>query len=519
MMNTELVLVDSLAAAGNDYDALVVVASDLGNLPAEIADTVAAAQRVNAKVASSTQVLLCDKAPGQRLILAPTGPLHRDFDDVRRFYDAARSAAAAAVDAGAKKPLLWVPAAPQAQAQANDFAHAVEAVWFGFAQGIWQPLEAREHFGDEVEGIQQVGLIRTAALSAETSAEWLQAVEAGRRVARDLCGTEPERMAPLRFAEYCQKAFANSPVKVTVIDDKPQLEHEYPLLAAVGRASFGTHQRPCVIRLEYTPEGAVEQTLMLVGKGITYDTGGADLKTGGHMAGMSRDKGGAAGVAGFVKAVAGIRPQGVKVVAELAVVRNNIGALAFVSDEIIVGRSGVRVRIGNTDAEGRLVMADCLAKLVSEAAGETKPSVYTVATLTGHAALAKGPYTALVPNKAARQGGFVDALLNAGELWCDPAELSPSRREDFDFVRGRTKADDLLSSNNGPSATTRRGHQFPMAFLHEVAGLNKHDASSSQPIPYVHIDIAGSGVEGGDWQHGKPTATPVLAFAGAFLRK
>ena len=111
---------------------------------------------------------------------------------------------------------------------------------------------------------------------------------------------------------------------------------------------------------------------MLVGKGITYDTGGADLKTGGHMAGMSRDKGGAAGVAGFVKAVAGIRPQGVKVVAELAVVRNNIGALAFVSDEIIVGRSGVRVRIGNTDAEGRLVMADCLAKLVSEAASENQ---------------------------------------------------------------------------------------------------------------------------------------------------
>lgn len=517
MMNTELVLVDSLAAAsGEGYDALVVVASDLNALPAEIADTVVRAQRVNAKVASSTQVLFCDKAPGQRLILAPTGPLNRDFDDVRRFYDAARSAAAAAIDAGASKPLLWVPELPKAA----DFTHAVEAVWFGFAQGIWQPLEAREHFGDDVEAIQQVGLIRSSTqATGETSAEWLQAVEAGRRVARDLCGTEPERMAPMRFAEYCQKAFANSPVKVTVYNDKPQLEHEYPLLAAVGRASFGTHQRPCVIRLEYTPEGPVEQTLLLVGKGITYDTGGADLKTGGHMAGMSRDKGGAAGVAGFVKAVAGIRPQGVKVVAELAVVRNNIDALAFVSDEIIVGRSGVRVRIGNTDAEGRLVMADCLAKLVSEAADETKPSVYTVATLTGHAALAKGPYTALVPNKAARQGGLVEALLNAGELWCDPAELSPSRREDFDFVRGRTKADDLLSSNNGPSATTRRGHQFPMAFLHEVAGLNNHDAHSSKPIPYVHIDIAGSGVEGGDWQHGKPTATPVLAFAGAFLRQ
>ena len=196
----------------------------------------------------------CDKAPSQRLILAPTGPLHRDFDDVRRFYDAARSAAAAAVDAGAKKPLLWVPTSTQAQSLTADFAHAVEAVWFGFAQGIWQPLEAREHFGDEVEGIQQVGLIRTSAMSAKKPAP-NGCKPLKRAVALRVTYVVPSQSAwrPLRFAEYCQKAFANSPVKVTVIDDKPQLEHEYPLLAAVGRASFGTHQRPCVIRLEYTP--------------------------------------------------------------------------------------------------------------------------------------------------------------------------------------------------------------------------------------------------------------------------
>lgn len=84
-------------------------------------------------------------------------------------------------------------------------------------------------------------------------------------------------------------------------------------------------------------------------------------------------------------------------------------------------------------------------------------------------------------------------------------------------MRGRTKADDLLSSNNGPSATTKRGHQFPMAFLAEVAGLAEHGVNSAKPLPYIHIDIAGSGVEGGDWQHGKPTATPVLALAGAFI--
>lgn len=511
MTSATLVQVQSMATLNSDdFDALVVVAHDFTDLPTEMVAAITAAQRVNANLTKGVAVLACDTAPAQRLILAPTGALNRDFDDVRRYYDAARSAAAAAVQAGASKPLIWVAGVPQQTA----FAHAIESAWFGFAQGLHEPLEAREFFGADVEPVQQVGIIT----EGKVSVDWLQAVEDGRRVARDLCGTEPERMSPLRFAEYCQKAFTNTSVKVTVIDDKPQLEHEYPLLAAVGRASFGTSQRPCVVRLEYLPEGDIDQTLLLVGKGITYDTGGADLKTGGHMAGMSRDKGGAAGVAGFVKAVAGVQPRGLKVVAELAVVRNNIDALAFVSDEIIVGRSGVRVRIGNTDAEGRLVMADCLAKLTEEATQEQQPSLYTVATLTGHAALAKGPYTALVPNRTAMTAGYVEKLLNAGELWADPAELSPSRREDFDFVRGRTKADDLLSSNNGPSATTRRGHQFPMAFLHDVAGLDKHTAASTQPLPYVHIDIAGSGVEGGDWQHGKPTATPVLAFAGAFLR-
>ena len=510
MKNPNLELIASITEVNNTQaDALIVVAEHLHELPDPFASSVADASEVNAHIAASVNVVRCAEAPAHRLILAPTGSLHRDYDDVRRFYDAARSAAVVARNAGAKAPALWLPEVPENPA----FKLAREAAWFGFCQGLYEPLEAREHFGEGLEEIHHIYLVGPT----QQPANWLTAVESGRRVARDLCGTEPERMSPLRFAEYCQQAFAGTAVKMQVVDDQPQLEHEYPLLAAVARASFHTHQRPCVIRLEYVPEGEVTETLLIVGKGITYDTGGADLKTGGHMAGMSRDKGGAAGVAGFVKAVAEIQPAGVKVIAELAVVRNNIGAMAFVADEIITGRSGKRVRIGNTDAEGRLVMADCLAHLTELAQHEIQPSLYTVATLTGHAALAKGPYTALVPNGPAQQSGLVQKLLDAGEYWADPAELSPSRREDFDFVRGRTKADDLLSSNNGPSATTKRGHQFPMAFLAEVAGLAEHGVNSAKPLPYIHIDIAGSGVEGGDWQHGKPTATPVLALAGAFI--
>lgn len=498
------------ALKNTSCDALIIIGHDFSLLPGQLQQAYNLAQESDQRIGKTTQLVRDEHAPGQRLILAPTGPLDRDYDDVRRFYDTARQAIRIAQQAGARHPAVWVMQAPAAE----KLSQAEALSYFGLCQELYEPLEAREHFGDDVvEVINEITFV-----SESLNAEWLSAVEAGRRAGRDLCGTEPERMSPIRFAEYCKTIFAGTAVKVTVIDDRMQLEHDYPLLAAVGRASFNTpRQRPCVIRLEYTGTGEITDSLFMVGKAITYDTGGADLKTGGHMAGMSRDKGGAAGVAGFVKAIAELNPENLKVVAEIGAARNSIGSDAFVSDEIIKAHSGVRVRIGNTDAEGRLAMADCLSHLRQEAVDAVNPSLYTVATLTGHAALSKGPYTALVPNGQAQQSGLTDKLLRASEYWGDPAELSPSRREDFEFVLGRTKADDLLSSNNGPSATTKRGHQFPMAFLAIVSGLDKHGVNSEKPLPYIHVDIAGSGVDTGDWQHGKPTATPVLALAGSFL--
>lgn len=511
MAAPQLHQVDSLEQLSeHQADALIVIGQAYQDLPSELSDVVTQAKQADQRVGQSAQLIVSELAPGKRLIIAPTGPLERDYDDVRRFYDAARQGIQVAQQAGACKPALWVMDVPSA----SHFDNAAALSVLGACQEIYQPLEAREHFGDEaIEPVVAMTLI-----AADVDVKWVQAVEAGRRAGRDLCGTEPERMSPMRFAEYCQDIFAGTAVKVTVIDDRMQLEHEYPLLAAVGRASFNTpRQRPCVIRLEYTGSGEISDSLFMVGKAITYDTGGADLKTGGHMAGMSRDKGGAAGVAAFVKAVAELKPDNLKVVAEIGAARNSIGSDAFVADEIITARSGVRVRIGNTDAEGRLVMADCLAHLREQAQTSVNPSLYTVATLTGHAALSKGPYTAMVPNGPAVQSGLLSGLLEASEVWADPAELSPSRREDFEFVKGRTKADDLLSSNNGPSATTKRGHQFPMAFLAVVSGLDKHGKHSDKPLPYIHVDIAGSGVDTGDWQHGKPTSTPLLTFAGRFL--
>ena len=506
------IAISDLTSALSDvsYDAVVVVAERFNaGLPEPVQSFVNKQAEFDQRIGSEIVTMVCDELPQKRLVLAPTGQLDRYFDDVRRYYDAANSAGKAVAAMGSVKPLLVV-LKPEQEA----FSQASTVSYLGFAQAMWQPLEAREALGDAIEPVQMVGLVDGTVDVAEAAA-----IESGKYVARDLCGTEPERMAPPKFAQYCEETFAGSKVKVTVIDDMQTLEQDFPLLWSVARASIEVERhQPRVIRLEYTPEGAIEKTLMLVGKGIVYDTGGADLKTGGHMAGMSRDKGGAAAVAGFVKTIAELEPQGVKVVAEIAAVRNSIGAEAFVSDEIITGHSGVRVRIGNTDAEGRLVMADLLSRLREEAMDEVNPSLYTVATLTGHAARAVGPYTALVENGVSRQLGLGDKIVEQGDLYGDPCETSRSRREDYDFVRPRTKADDLLSSNNAASAVTARGHQFPMAFLSIVSGLDKHDLNSEQPLPYIHVDIAGSGVEGGDWQHGKPSAAPVTALYSALVK-
>lgn len=505
--------VESLAFGLTDprFDALILVGPDLMDIPHPalqqfLQQLVPFDQRIGREVV----LLHSSIAPGHKLILAPVGPLHRDFDDVRSYADAAKQAIVMAKSAGARQPLVWVQ-----QSEQQAFSKASEVVYLAMAQALWQPLEGREALGEAVvEPVLQIGLVGVE----EVLSNQLSALEAGKRLARDLCGTEPERMTPRRFADYCVEAFADSCVSVQVQTDVETLQQQYPLMMAVARSSLHVERhKPAVIRLEYVPEGEVHQTLLFAGKGLVYDTGGADIKINGGMAGMSRDKGGAAGVAGFLKTVSLLKPAGLKVIAEIGAVRNSVGSDAFVPDEIIKSHAGVRVRIGNTDAEGRLVLADLMSHLHIDATTSINPTLFSVATLTGHAARAVGPYTALVENGAALQRGISATLAKQGDIWGDPSEVSRSRREDFSFIKPRSCADDVLSCNNAPSSVTARGHQFPMAFLIVAAGLDQASTVATKPLPYVHIDIAGSGVDGGDWQHGKPSASPVTALVATYL--
>jgi leucyl aminopeptidase len=497
-----------ISSAAREADALVIVAPAplkatlyrLELLPewGRAMDAALAADRALAEGSPGPTVVSAPAAPGGRIILAPTPPLAHDTDDCRVLSEASAVAVSRAVQAGASHPLLIVGVPQEAR-----FSRTLEVCALAAAATAWEPLEARESPSRRVPPTQ---LRKLTVLNLSTrAAQWASALETGRSLCRDLVTGGPERLTPLRFAEHCEKAFAGTGVRVSVEKDVS----EYPLLAAVAQASMVVERhRPCVVSLELNPEGLVTRTLLLAGKGVTYDTGGADVKTNGGMAGMSRDKGGAATVAGLVRALAERKIPGLRVVALLGMVRNSIGEESYVSDEIITARSGARVRIGNTDAEGRLVLADLLAAL-RENADTANTVLMSVATLTGHVYRAYGPYVGALENGAARARGFLRTLSEAGELLGEPLESTRPRREDYQFVAPKAPTEDVVSSNRLATVDTPRGHQGPFAFLDVASGLK------ATQLPFVHLDISGVVVTPPDWQTGRPTGSPIAALVAA----
>eukprot|EP00118_Oscarella_pearsei_P024938 m.307155 g.307155 ORF g.307155 m.307155 type:complete len:528 (+) comp41963_c0_seq1:90-1673(+) len=448
----------------------------------------------------------------KKLIYSPTGPVNRAYDDVRRYADAASKGIARALKSGCRKPVLVVPTGAHAV-----FTRARVVAGLGAMQTLYNPLEVFEmHSTDKKADKLAIWALSSEAADVTKDVAEIKGLEDGRFVCRDIGGSDPERMAAPKVQTYVENLFPPSSITIAVIDDPTDLVADYPLFSAVNRcaASISRHAGR-VIRLEYAGSGTIVKTLYLVGKGVTYDTGGADIKAGGIMAGMHRDKCGAATVAGFFQTLVSLNPTGIKVVGYMAMVRNSVGSECYVADEIIKSKAGVRVRVGNTDAEGRMAMADALYHAKEEAKSAVSPHILTIATLTGHAIRAMGPnYSIILDNGPAAAANTARCVQSAGDEMGDPFEISTIRRDDYDFVVGRSEYEDVLQCNNQPSSSTARGHQFPAAFLIRVSGLDQHgsDAATGQ-IPYSHIDIAGSS---GPFP-GVPTGAPIPALAKHFL--
>ncbi|PIK58591.1 putative aminopeptidase W07G4.4-like [Apostichopus japonicus] len=468
-----------------EYDGLVVVSPGVESLVGELAFAKAAvdnALKLDKSVSTRASLVhLPDHALG-RMVFSPTGPLNRDYDDVRRFGEAANSGVKRALEAGFSKPLFVT-------VSEKEYPDGSLVSLLGALHALYVPIEIRENIEPRAQKVEALGVIDKSAETAKTLVEKAIAVESGRLVYRDIGGSDPERMAPPNVATYVNELFdsADSQVKVEVLSDLPAIEKNYPLFAAVNRcASLVNRHQGRIINLTYTGSGKIEKTLLLVGKGVTYDTGGADIKHGGHMAGMHRDKCGSAFVAGYFQTLNILRPQNIKVIGRMAMVRNSVGVESYVADEIITSRAGVRVRVGNTDAEGRMAMADPLCEMKE---------------------------LLVMDNGPAQKEEFAQSIQKFGHTIGDPFEISTIRRDDYDFCRGKSEYEDVLQCNNQPSSATPRGHQFPAAFLIVTSGLDKHGKDSSEPIKYTHIDIAGSS---GPFP-GTPTGAPIPAFTAKYL--
>lgn len=200
--------------------------------------------------------------------------------------------------------------------------------------------------------------------------------------ARDLVNEPPIGKAPLDLAERVTAVASNAGVKSEIWSGDALADYKLAGLLAVGS---GSDRPPCMVRLEYSPRRP-KAHLALVGKGIVFDSGGLNMKQGDNMATMKSDMAGAAAVSAAVMAIArlGIKT---RVTAYLALAENLVGGGAQRPSDVITYRNGTTVEVGNTDAEGRLVMADALC-LAAEGESDL---IVDVATLTGATKVALGP--------------------------------------------------------------------------------------------------------------------------------
>lgn len=496
-----------------EFDAYCFISPDIANFSNHAAFTQPLKELIALDPSAGKSSIAVACAGSAMVLFKSTGPLTRDFDDVRQYYETAAQVMARALKAGKSKILVCSAKPDSATPEDAQYAKYKQVTAQGALEATYLPLENRER-------MPEPGTPVTIYFDEFTNelAKKVDAIEQAAVVARDIGGGDPERMAPPRMLEYCEQHFKPyDHINMTVISDQDEIAEKFPCFQAVNRATKNVprhHGR--IIFFEYS-EGTHDEHLCLVGKGVSYDTGGADIKAGGVMASMSRDKCGAANIIGFMAAVAELKPKNVRITAAVSCIRNSVGSECYVSDEIIKTRAGRYIRIGNTDAEGRMAMVDvlCLMKERCIAENWKNPSLFTWATLTGHSCLAFGEhYSAIMDNGPARRRKTAQRLFDAGHLVADPYEISTIRREDYEAMSGKDVNTEIHQSNSAPSTRTPRGHQNPSAFLIMASGLDSHGIDSEKPICYTHIDMAPSA---GPYP-GLPSGNPMRSFVESYCK-
>jgi len=314
--------------------------------------------------------------------------------------------------------------------------------------------------------------------AAETDLRDAQAVVDAVALVKDLVNTPAVDLGPADLAARAADAVAGLPVEVEVLDEAALEAGGFGGILGVGR---GSDRPPRLVKLTYTP-AAPQAHVALVGKGITFDTGGLSLKPAASMVGMKYDMAGSATVLAVLRAAA-VQELPVQVTAWMAIADNMPSGRATRPGDVLRMVDGTSVEVLNTDAEGRLVLGDGLAA----ASREHPDLLIDVATLTGAITVALGTRHAGVMGDDDAVADYLAAAERAGELaWQLP--LPEHMVDELD-----SPIADLVNAKVGDPAG---GSLFAGLFLRHFVGTVS-DEDDAPRIPWVHLDIAGVGMNKG----------------------
>ncbi|HET6275735.1 MAG TPA: leucyl aminopeptidase [Candidatus Cybelea sp.] len=305
-------------------------------------------------------------------------------------------------------------------------------------------------------------------------------------LARRLAVTPANDMTPTRMAEEASKIAKATGLEIDVLDEERARSEGMGSFLSVAAGSV---QPPKFIVLRYNGDPSSKELLALVGKGITFDTGGISIKPAERMEDMKYDMSGGAGVLAAMNAIGTLKPK-LNVVGIVPATENMPGGKATKPGDIVKAMNGKTIEVINTDAEGRLILADALC--YANKLGATK--IVDAATLTGACVIALGhASSAAITNDDAFGAQFLAAAKPTGErYWQMPY---------YDDYTTQMKSDIADLKNTGGRAA---GTLTAAAFLREFVGTT----------PWVHLDIAGTAYLDNEfaWQAKGPTGTPVRAF-------
>jgi leucyl aminopeptidase len=282
-------------------------------------------------------------------------------------------------------------------------------------------------------------------------------------LARDMVNTPPNDMGPLQIETIAREIAEQYAAQITVVTGDGLLEANYPAVHAVGRAA-APHRAPRMIEINW---GEADHPLVaLVGKGVVFDTGGLDIKPPAGMRQMKKDMGGAAHVLALGRMImaAGLP---VRLSILVPTVENAISGDAMRPGDVLDSRKGLTIEIGNTDAEGRLILADALTR-----AAELEPALtIDLATLTGAARAALGPQLPPFYTDDDELAGQIEAAMNAVS---DPLWRMPLWKGYVDSIDS-----EIADVKNDSDAWAQAGSITAALFLQKFAPAG----------PWVHFDI------------------------------